>query len=202
MNSILDNEKQSSLEIDPSLKLRLSEDSLNNSVTGEYEVKNETFNKQILKAEDEKNDNLSPKSKQGIIEKDKSDVSLKEEKNVNLEEKNDVDLKKVKSDVTLKRVNVSPSSPREKDEEKNLLNEKEKKTYLKLLLLEEELDEELSKLRTELDSAPSKQTTMNYLHEYNNIKDATQVVLGALAQMREVTIASLHKEYNLPIADE
>lgn len=203
MTSILDNEKQTSFEIEPSLKLRLSGDSLNNSLTEEHIIKDETF-KSSLKTNNKKNDNsfenLSSKSRQEEeIEKEKRNVNVEEVKS---------DLKEIKSDINLKEINNVAKKEgitfnlSSKDEEENLLNEKEKDAYLKLLLLEEELDEELSKLRTELDSVPSKQTTMNYLHEYNNIKDAAQVVLGALATMREVTIASLHKEYNLPTADE
>jgi len=43
---------------------------------------------------------------------------------------------------------------------------------------------------------------MELLHDYNNIKDATQMVLGALATMRGVTVASLHEEFELPLKDE
>lgn len=198
MTSILDNDKQSSFDVEPSLRLRLSADSLNNSLMEEQHLVGDETCKSSLEAMETNDFSLlnssSANLKRKLIEEDER--SAKEiEKNTN--EVNEDNLKEVKTDVK-EEVN----SPSPKVDEKNILSKKEKDTYLKLLLLEEELDEELSKLRTEFDAVPSKQTTMKYLHEYNDIKDAAQVVLGALATMREVTIASLHKEYNLPTADE
>ncbi|XP_023178281.1 DNA repair protein SWI5 homolog [Drosophila hydei] len=43
-----------------------------------------------------------------------------------------------------------------------------------------------------------KQRHMKLLHEYNNLKDATQTVLGALAQAKGLPIKDMHKIYNLP----
>ncbi|XP_064545278.1 DNA repair protein SWI5 homolog [Drosophila montana] len=43
-----------------------------------------------------------------------------------------------------------------------------------------------------------KQKHMKLLHEYNNLKDATQTVLGALAQAKGLPIRDIHKIYNLP----
>lgn len=39
---------------------------------------------------------------------------------------------------------------------------------------------------------------MQALHEYNDIKDVTQVVLGYLSDTENCTVAELHKKYNLP----
>ncbi|EDW73347.1 uncharacterized protein Dwil_GK16702 [Drosophila willistoni] len=39
------------------------------------------------------------------------------------------------------------------------------------------------------------------MHEYNNLKDATQIVLAALAQSNGVSLKSMHKKYNLPIGE-
>ncbi|XP_055843953.1 DNA repair protein SWI5 homolog [Episyrphus balteatus] len=44
-----------------------------------------------------------------------------------------------------------------------------------------------------------KKEIMNLLHDFNKIKDATQVVLGALANIDGVTIKDMHLKYNLPI---
>ncbi|KAL1514162.1 hypothetical protein ABEB36_003467 [Hypothenemus hampei] len=38
---------------------------------------------------------------------------------------------------------------------------------------------------------------MQALHEYNDIKDTTQMVLGRLAQAQGCTVTELHKKYNL-----
>ena len=184
MTSILENTKQPSEdEIEASIRLRFSADVVNNSLI--EEEKSEDAPPELTpETDDEKKDN-------SLIDNEPPKLIPE----TNAEAKKDVESKEVKEF-------VSNLSPRVKISQETPLTEKEQEEYLNLLKLEEELDEELSKLRTELDSAPSKQTTMNYLHEYNDIKDATQVVLGALATMREVTIASLHKEFNLPTTDE
>lgn len=38
---------------------------------------------------------------------------------------------------------------------------------------------------------------MKALHQYNDIKDATQEVLGRLAVIEGVTVAEMHRKYNL-----
>lgn len=74
--------------------------------------------------------------------------------------------------------------------------------YNRLLSMEKELDAELAKLKNELETGAPIQDTMDNLHEYNDIKDATQVVLGAMANMHGVTIASLHREYDVPLNEK
>lgn len=83
------------------------------------------------------------------------------------------------------------------------LTKEEQQEYDKYLELEKELDLELKKLKNDLNNSENSPTEiMELLHDYNDIKDAAQVVLGALARMKEVTIASLHKQYDLPMEDE
>lgn len=41
---------------------------------------------------------------------------------------------------------------------------------------------------------------MRALHDYNEIKDLTQSVLGQLANIEQTTAAALHAKYNLPLA--
>lgn len=73
---------------------------------------------------------------------------------------------------------------------------------------------DLSKLLTERDRlrnvlAEYPQTTdderkkeiMDLLHQYNEIKDGTQIIIGALANFENTTIKSLHERYNLPMDD-
>ncbi|XP_033215269.1 DNA repair protein SWI5 homolog [Belonocnema kinseyi] len=183
MTSILENTKQAEEEIEASMRLRLSEDTVNNS----------SF-------EEEKSESAPPELTPETDNEDKNNSTIDDEPPTLIPE---IIQKKIQ-DLESKEVKefVSNLSPKVKNSQENPLTEKEEEEYFKLVKLEEELDDELSKLKTELDLAPSKETTMNYLHEYNNIKDATQVVLSALATMREVTIASLHQEFNLPITDE
>lgn len=38
---------------------------------------------------------------------------------------------------------------------------------------------------------------MKALHQYNEIKDATQEVLGRLAMIEGVTVAEIHRKYDL-----
>lgn len=62
----------------------------------------------------------------------------------------------------------------------------------------------MDKSKTEDNSEQIKQQKeehMRLLHEYNNLKDATQIVLGALAQAKGVSIKEMHKKYNLPSGD-
>lgn len=42
---------------------------------------------------------------------------------------------------------------------------------------------------------------MKALHLYNDIKDATQIVLGRLAIIEGVTVAEIHRKYNLHESD-
>lgn len=44
-----------------------------------------------------------------------------------------------------------------------------------------------------------KKEIMGLLHKFNDIKDATQVVLGTLANIEGVTIKDMHLRYNLPL---
>ncbi|XP_074114681.1 DNA repair protein SWI5 homolog [Cotesia typhae] len=93
-----------------------------------------------------------------------------------------------------------------KSDKKNCKSDKlstvDKEEYERLKKAEEELEQELNKLKQELEAGPSMKETIDDLHEYNDIKDATQVVLGAMATMNGVTIASLHQEYDLPCKDD
>lgn len=46
-----------------------------------------------------------------------------------------------------------------------------------------------------------KDEIMKALHKYNNIKDAAQIVLGRLAVIEGVTVAEIHRNYNLNESD-
>lgn len=61
-----------------------------------------------------------------------------------------------------------------------------------------DLNEEIEK--AEIQSKDNqKKEIMELLHEYNDIKDATQIVLSALANYEGTTIKEMHLKYNLPL---
>lgn len=64
--------------------------------------------------------------------------------------------------------------------------------------LEKSLDIELEKLKKK---KKEKDDIMKALHQYNDIKDATQEVLGRLAILEGVTVAEMHRKYNLLESD-
>lgn len=64
--------------------------------------------------------------------------------------------------------------------------------------LNNSLDIELEKLKMK---KKEKDEIMNALHQYNDIKDATQEVLGRLAILEGVTVAEMHRKYNLLESD-
>lgn len=59
---------------------------------------------------------------------------------------------------------------------------------------EEKLKERLKTLQ---HAAAEKTKVMEALHEYNDVKDATQVVLGQLATFHNVTVLKMHEKYDL-----
>ncbi|XP_008178487.1 DNA repair protein SWI5 homolog isoform X2 [Acyrthosiphon pisum] len=64
--------------------------------------------------------------------------------------------------------------------------------------LDNSIDIELEKLKMK---KKEKDEIMNALHQYNDIKDATQEVLGRLAILEGVTVAEMHRKYNLLESD-
>lgn len=96
----------------------------------------------------------------------------------------------------------TPESRKLCEKENEPLSEEEKTECRELSNIEKELDEEIEKMKADLEAGPSMKNTMDRLHEYNEIKDAAQIVLGAMASMHGVTIASLHQEYSLPMGEE
>lgn len=65
-----------------------------------------------------------------------------------------------------------------------------------LLAQEKRLAEKCSRISDDEDAMKKK--TINQLHIYNDIKDATQTVIGAVANIRGDTIKNIHKELDLP----
>lgn len=86
--------------------------------------------------------------------------------------------------------------------ENTLLTEEEIREYFKLVEYEKMLDQELSNLRMEETEFRSTQETMDLLHKYNDIKDVTQMVLGAIAVANKTTIRNLYKQYDLSLEED
>ncbi|XP_075161844.1 uncharacterized protein LOC142234564 isoform X1 [Haematobia irritans] len=75
----------------------------------------------------------------------------------------------------------------------NLDNLSSKDIYSVLKNMEEKLEQNA------LPESERKKEIMNLLHDFNDIKDATQIVIGALANINCMTIKELHLKYNLPL---
>ncbi|XP_022218093.1 DNA repair protein SWI5 homolog [Drosophila obscura] len=52
--------------------------------------------------------------------------------------------------------------------------------------------------RPETKKMTQEKHIMELMHEYNNLKDATQLVIGTLAALKDISIRSAHDMYNLP----
>ncbi|KFO82434.1 DNA repair protein SWI5, partial [Cuculus canorus] len=63
------------------------------------------------------------------------------------------------------------------------------------------LDQEISQLLSEGYSLEELEKHISLLHEYNDIKDAGQMLLGKLAVIRGVTTKQLYPEYDLELSD-
>lgn len=80
-------------------------------------------------------------------------------------------------------------------EDKKLIEE-----YQTLRTKESSLDIEISHLSTSA-GVGGVNTVMNLLHQYNEIKDATQVVLGRLAAVEGQTLKEMHERFGINDAE-
>ena len=70
-----------------------------------------------------------------------------------------------------------------------------------LLRREGELDEEVAGLHDEGLAVEELDRQIDLLHQYNDVKDAAQTVIGRLAELTGVTVKTLHEKYHLPLED-
>jgi len=54
---------------------------------------------------------------------------------------------------------------------------------------------------TEAALLKAEKNKIQLLHEYNDLKDSAQIVIGILAEKEGVTIKELHERYGLPLKD-
>ncbi|CAK9794557.1 DNA repair protein SWI5 homolog [Anthophora plagiata] len=83
-----------------------------------------------------------------------------------------------------------------------LLTEEEIREYFQLVECEKVLDQELSSLKNQRTEFRTIQEIMDLLHRYNDIKDVTQVVLGAIAVANRTTVKSLYRRYSLSLDED
>ncbi|KZS89148.1 hypothetical protein SISNIDRAFT_459140 [Sistotremastrum niveocremeum HHB9708] len=78
-----------------------------------------------------------------------------------------------------------------------------KKTDIKAraLALQAEIDELKSKLGKDVVAEVVVNKHIKLLHQYNEAKDATQILIGRLAAARQTTVKNLHEEYGLGAED-
>lgn len=77
-------------------------------------------------------------------------------------------------------------------------NEENDDNVKKLLLQKEKLQMEVVKFG-DFNPTKAKEEIMRLLHEYNEVKDAAQTVIGALANTENVSVRTLHERFDLPM---
>lgn len=77
-------------------------------------------------------------------------------------------------------------------------SDNESKTVKRLLARKAELKAKVEELG-DFNEDKSKDEIMQLLHKYNEVKDATQIIIGALANVENVSIRSLHEKFDLPL---
>lgn len=87
----------------------------------------------------------------------------------------------------------------------NRVDSKETSSILELKARHDRLSRENSDLDRQINELESKGVTtdlkpqMEVLHDYNDMKDLTQMVLGYLADAEHVTVGELHRRFGLPM---
>ncbi|KAJ3829717.1 DNA repair protein [Lentinula raphanica] len=61
--------------------------------------------------------------------------------------------------------------------------------------------QKLTNFNTNLDAEKIVNQHIKLLHRYNEAKDATQILIGRLANLKEITVRQIHKDLELPIGD-
>ncbi|TFK42167.1 DNA repair protein [Crucibulum laeve] len=67
--------------------------------------------------------------------------------------------------------------------------------------LQNEIEHLQKELGEDIDAGEIVKRHIKLLHQYNEAKDATQILIGRLATLKETTIRQIHNDYDLPEAD-
>lgn len=87
----------------------------------------------------------------------------------------------------------------------NRIDSKETCSIGELKARHDRLTEEITELDRQINELKSKGVTtnlkpqMDVLHQYNDMKDLTQIVLGYIADAEHVTVGELHRRFGLPM---
>lgn len=73
-----------------------------------------------------------------------------------------------------------------------------KARYERLIKENSELDRQITELENQGVTTDLK-PHMEILHDYNDMKDLAQMILGYLANTEQVTVGELHRRFRLPV---
>ncbi|KAH9948218.1 DNA repair protein [Amylocystis lapponica] len=76
-----------------------------------------------------------------------------------------------------------------------------KKQQARIASLQAEIDEMQQILGPDVDADKIVSRHIKLLHQYNEAKDATQILIGRLAAHRQTTIRQVHLDYDLSSED-
>ncbi|KAL1709458.1 DNA repair protein [Schizophyllum commune] len=76
-----------------------------------------------------------------------------------------------------------------------------KKTEARMADLEAEITRLQAELGADVDAEKIVKKHIKLLHRYNEAKDATQILIGRLANLKDTTIKQIHEDYDLTDAD-
>lgn len=76
-----------------------------------------------------------------------------------------------------------------------------KKIQARVAALEDEINILQNKLGKDKDAEAIVKTHIKLLHQYNEAKDATQILIGRLATLKGSTIRQIHEDYDLKDSD-
>lgn len=74
-------------------------------------------------------------------------------------------------------------------------------TLSQLNAINKSLQQTLAEIEVADSKDQRKKEVMNLLHEFNEVKDAAQIVLGALANLEGKTFKEMHLQYHLPLQE-
>jgi len=76
-----------------------------------------------------------------------------------------------------------------------------KKQEARIAALQAEIEELQAELGHDVKADEIVSRHIKLLHQYNEAKDATQILMGRLAEHRGITIRQMHREFGLTEAD-
>jgi len=77
------------------------------------------------------------------------------------------------------------------------ISENHEEKLERLLKEENEIDDEIARLENAGYQESEADDYIESLHEYNDIKDLAQMVIGKLAELEQVSVGSLHEEFDV-----